>query len=40
LIPTGMNRPVPAPIHTKSFNFWKRNFVRNGLFFCQSDGIR
>ena len=33
LIPTGMNRPVPAPIHTKSFNIWKRNFARNGLFF-------
>jgi hypothetical protein len=33
LIPTGMNRPVPAPIHTKSFNIWKTNFARNGLFF-------
>ena len=21
-----MNRPVPAPIHTKSFNFWKTKF--------------
>ena len=39
LSPTGMNRPVPAPIHTKSFNIWKRNFARNGLFFCRSDGI-
>jgi hypothetical protein len=35
LNPTGMNRPVPAPIHTKSFNIWKRNFARNGLFFCE-----
>jgi hypothetical protein len=26
LRPTGMNRPVPAPIHTKSLNFWKTNF--------------
>jgi hypothetical protein len=33
LSPTGMNRPVPAPIHTKSFKLWKRNFTRNGLFF-------
>ena len=23
-----MNRPVPAPIHTKSFNVWKTNFAR------------
>jgi hypothetical protein len=35
LRPTGMNRPVPAPIHTKSFKLWKRNFARNGLFFCR-----
>ena len=33
LIPTGFNRPVPAPIHTKSFNIWKTKFPRNGLFF-------
>jgi hypothetical protein len=39
LSPTGMNRPVPAPIDTKSFNIWKRNFVRNSLFFYRSDEI-
>jgi hypothetical protein len=30
---TGMIQPVPAPIDTKSFNDWKRNFTRNRPFF-------
>jgi hypothetical protein len=35
-----MNRPVPAPIHTKSFNFWKTKFRRNGHFFAESAQYR
>ena len=35
LRPTGMNRPVPAPIHTKSFNFWKTNFPGIGRISCR-----
>jgi hypothetical protein len=31
--PDRTDRPVPAPIHTKSFNIWKTKFPRNGLFF-------
>ena len=40
LSPTGMNRPVPAPIDTKSFSDWKRNFARNALFFDDLTKIR
>ncbi len=36
LSPTGMNRPVPAPIHTKSLNFWKTNLKRFHQFLVPS----